>query len=309
MLRQSAGSDPASPDIKRRASRSEHLSAGYAQGTSMKGISMSGWLRAALGCSVLIASTGCMTTSAGNEMRRQLEERISELNARNDQRDQALEAKLGELAEGLDQARTLLTRDSADVGAQVQAQQQRMSELEGQLAEMTHSLNDLIEQTARARADLDDKLGKLTSKSGEITLDASQIPADKAQHFTAAYDAYKAGDHDKARALFREYVTRYSDDTKTGDAQYWVGATYLVQNKPATALGEYRKVIALYPKSPAVDTALYGMADAFFRLHACTDAKGALDALTKRKPSKTLEERVKQLNHAIKDAPKGFCTS
>jgi hypothetical protein len=51
------------------------------------------------------------------------------------------------------------------------------------------------------------------------------------------------------------------------------------------------------------------MADAFFRLHACTDAKGALDALTKRKPSKTLEERVKQLNHAIKDAPKGFCTS
>jgi tol-pal system protein YbgF len=262
-----------------------------------------------VGGGLLWLGSGCMTTSAGNEMRRQLEERIGELNAQSQQRDSALEARLNELAQGLEQARALLTRDSADVGAQVQAQQQRMAELEGQLAEMTHSLNDLIEQTSRARAELDDKLGKLTSKSGEITLDPSQIPPDKAQHFTAAYDAYKANDHDKARALFRDYVTRYPDDTKTGDAQYWVGATYLVQNKPATALGEYRKVIALYPKSPAVDTALYGMADAFFRLHACTDAKGALDALTKRKPSKTLEERAKQLSHAIKDAPKGFCTS
>ncbi|HET8937212.1 MAG TPA: tetratricopeptide repeat protein [Polyangiales bacterium] len=250
-----------------------------------------------------------MTSGAGDEMRRQLEERMSELNARQEQRAQSLEKKLQELSEGLESARQLLTRDSADVGAQVQAQQQRMAELEGQLAEMTHNLNDMIEQTAKARADLDDKLGKLTSKPGEIALDASQIPPDKSAHFNAAYDAYKAADQDKARALFKEYVARYPDDTKTGDAQYWVGATYLVQNKPATALGEYRKVIALYPKSPAVDTALYGMADAFYRLHACTDAKGALDALVKRKPSKTLEERAKQLTKAIKESPKGFCTS
>lgn len=252
-----------------------------------------------------------MTKSAGNEMRLALEKRISDVAAEDQARDSSIEAKLAQLTEGLERARALLTRDSADVGAQVQAQQQRMAELEGKIDEMTHNLTDLIEQTARARAELDDRLGKLSTKpaSGEMTLDPSQIPADKAAHFTAAYDAYKAGDQDKARALFKEYTTRYPADAKTGDAQYWVGATYLVQNKPATALGEYRKVIALYPKSPAVDTALYGMADAFFRLHACTDAKGALDALTKRKPSKALDDRAKQLGKAIKDAPKGYCTS
>ena len=251
-----------------------------------------------------------MTKSAGNEMRLALDKRISEVAAEAHARDNNLEAKLGELAEGLERARALLTRDSADVGAQVQVQQQKMAELEGKIDEMTHNLTDLIEQTARARAELDDRLGKLSKPAGgEVALDPGQIPADKAAHFTAAYDAYKAGDQDKARALFKEYVTRYASDPKAGDAQYWVGATYLVQNKPATALGEYRKVIALYPKSPAVDTALYGMADAFFRLHACTDAKGALDALSKRKPGKALEDRVKQLNKAIKEAPKGYCTS
>jgi TolA-binding protein len=252
-----------------------------------------------------------MTKSAGDELRTALDKRIEEVESANAARDTAIEAKLDELAQAVERARSLLTRDSADVGAQVQAQQQRMAEMEGKLDELTHNLTDIIEQTARARAELDDKLGKLgTAKpGGEPTLDPSAIPADKGAHFGAAYDAYKGGDQDKARALFKEYVTRYPADAKTGDAQYWVGATYLMQNKPATALGEYRKVIALYPKSPAVDTALYGMADAFFRLHACTDAKGALDALTKRKPAKALDDRVKQLGRAIKESPKAYCTS
>ena len=82
-----------------------------------------------------------------------------------------------------------------------------------------------------------------------------------------------------------------------------------MQNKPATALGEYRKVISNYPKSPAVDTALYGMADAFYRLHACSDAKGAVDALIKRKPSKALEDRAKQLGKVLKSVAKDYCTS
>jgi TolA-binding protein len=252
-----------------------------------------------------------MTKAAGNEMRLALEKQISDLQVENTARDSALEKRVQDLSDNLEKARSLLTRDSADVGAQVQTQKQSKAEIEGKIDEMTHNLTDLIEQTARARAELDDRLGKLSTPKagGELQLDPSQIPSDKAAHFAAAYQAYKANDQDKARALFKEYVTRYPADTKTGDAQYWVGATYLVQNKPATALGEYRKVIALYPKSPAVDTALYGMADAFFRLHACTDAKGALEALAKRKPAKALGERLKQLSKAIKESPKGYCTS
>jgi TolA-binding protein len=250
-----------------------------------------------------------MTKSEANqrfdEQKRDLEALQAEVRANH----LALGAKLKELEDGLEKARALLTRDSADVGAQVQAQQQKMAELEGKLDEMTHNLSGLVEQTAKAQAALDDKLKAAGAKPGEVTLDPSQIPADKTSHFTAAYDAYKASDQEKSRALFKEYLARYPRDDKAGDAQYWIGASYLVQNKPATALGEYRKVISTYPKSPAVDTALYGMADAFFRLHACTDAKGAVEALIKRKPSKALEDRAKQLSRAIRDAGKDYCTS
>ena len=262
----------------------------------------------AAGC-VWLLSACYMTKSDATERFDKQQQEIEALQAEVRANHLALGAKLKELEDGLERARALLTRDSADVGAAVQMQQQKMSELEGKLDEMTHDLSGLVEQTSKARAELDDRLGKLSTKPGEMTLDPSQIPGDRAGHFSAAYEAYKAGDHEKSRALFKEYLVRYASDDKAGDAQYWIGASYLVQNKPATALGEYRKVISTYPKSPAVDTALYGMADAFFRLHACTDAKGAIEALLKRKPSKALEDRAKQLSRAMKDAGKDYCTS
>lgn len=261
-----------------------------------------------VGCAWLLGAC-YMTKSEATERFDQQKRDFDALQAEVRANNLALGSKLKELEEGLEKSRALLTRDSADVGAQVQAQQQKMAELEGKLDEMTHNLQGLVEQTAKAQATLDDRLKAAGAKPGEVALDPAQIPSDKAAHFAAAYDAYKASDHEKARALFNEYVKRYPTDDKAGDAQYWVGASYLVQNKPATALGEYRKVISNYPKSPAVDTALYGMADAFFRLHACTDAKGAVEALVKRKPSKALEDRAKQLGKAIKDAGKGYCTS
>jgi TolA-binding protein len=271
-----------------------------------------GWLirlAAALACCGGLSA--CYITKSDANQRFEAQERkLDSLEAAVRANHLALDAKLTELEQGLEKARALLTRDSADVGAQVQAQQEKMAAIEGKLDEMTHNLAGLMESTAKAQAQLDERLGKLNpSTPGAFALDPASIPADRAAHFSAAYDAYKAGEHEKARALFKEYITRYGSDDKAGDAQYWIGASFLVQNKPATALGEYRKVIANYPKSPAMDTALYGMADAFYRLHACTDAKGAIDALLKRKPSKALEDRAKALSKALKGVPKDYCTS
>jgi TolA-binding protein len=262
-----------------------------------------------------LCSSGCLmlkkdgdALAAANERQ---EQRVAQLEAELRAKDLAMNAKLAELQEGLDRTKALLTRDSADVGAQVQSQEQRMAEIEGKLDELQHGLTEAVQQSAKSRVELDDKITKLaTTKPAEVAaVDPTLVPEDKTAHFAAAYEAYKAGEHEKARALFKEYLVRYAADDKAGDAQYWIGASFLVQNKPATALGEYRKVIASYPKSAAVDTALYGMADSFYRLHACTDAKGAVDALLKRKPSQALADRANELLRAITAAPKDYCTS
>lgn len=258
-----------------------------------------------------LQATGClMMASDGDELRTQgqaREQRLEHLEAREKEGREALDAKIAKLEEVLDQATKLLKRNSADVGAQVEAMQQQLSKAEGQIAELAHKLDVMNHEMASYRAEMDQKLGSLLTSKGK--LDPSQVPADKDAHFQAAYAAYSAGEHEKARALFREYVTRYPQDEKAGDAQYWVGASYVQQNKPASALGEYRRVIADYSKSKAFNVALFGMADAFYRLHACTDAKSAAEALLKRKPSKKLGDRTRDLLKRIKAAKSGYCTS
>jgi tol-pal system protein YbgF len=261
---------------------------------------------------VLGATTsGClMTKSAGDALRDDTNRRISQLEAQNKQDRAELEQKLKQLEDVLDRATEVLKRGSADVGAQVSQLAEQIAAAEGQLSELKHRADVTDQQFAQQRADLDAQLATLRSSGASSAAPAAAaIPSDKKDHFQAAYTAYQAGDYDKARSLWREYLTRYPTDAKAGEAQYWIGASYTQQNKPATALGEYRKVISDYAQSSAVNVALYGMADAFYRLHACTDAKSALNTLIKRKPEASLLDRAKKLLKDASSAPKGYCTS
>jgi TolA-binding protein len=268
-------------------------------------------VRTSLPLLLALAGSGClMLASDGDELRTQAQardRRIEQLEAQAAKNQQDVDQKLAELQTVLDKATAVLTRGNADVGAQVDQMRQAISTMEGSLDETRHKLDELDQQMTAQRADIDQQLAKL--RSGKEVLDPSQIPADKSGHFKLAYDAYAAGEHEKSRALFREYVMRYHDDAKAGEAQYWIGASYTTQGKPATALGEYRKVIADFGKSSAVNVALFGMADAFYRLRACGDAKSALDALLKRKPEPGLTDRAKKLNKEISGADKSYCGS
>jgi TolA-binding protein len=255
----------------------------------------------------LSLSGGCLTSGDGEEIRakaRDSDRRIVQLEQMSEQSRRDMDAKLAELQQVLDKATAVLTRGSADVGAQVEQMREQLNGIEGTVAEVRNKIETLEQQMATMRTDFDTRA---PIKGGAV--DPSQIPADKVSHFQAAYTAYTAGDQERARSLFREYVTRYHDDAKAGEAQYWIAASYTQQNKPATALGEYRKVIAEFSKSGAVNVALYGMADAFYRLKACTDAKSAIEALIKRKPDASLLDRAKRLQKEIKAAGKAYCTS
>jgi TolA-binding protein len=253
------------------------------------------------------ASSGCLTTGDGDEIRakaRESDRRIVQLEQQSEQSRRDMDAKLAELQSVIDKATAVLTRGSADVGAQVEQMREQLNTMDGTVAELRHKLEALEQQMATLRTDFDAR-----TPAAKGAVDPSQIPTDKTSHFQAAYTAYTAGDHERARSLFKEYLVRYRDDAKAGEAQYWIAASYTQQNKPATALGEYRKVIAEFSKSSAVNVALYGMADAFYRLKACTDAKSAIDALIKRKPDAALLDRAKRLQKEVKAAGRAYCTS
>ena len=263
-------------------------------------------------CAIALATTislsGCWVSKYEGEQMQQAararDERLNTLESRTELNHKALDEKVAQLEELLGRATQVLQRDSADVGAQLESLRQNLSELEGQVAEMRHDFTQYQQESAEKIATLEQR-----STSGGAVVPPEQVPPDAPSHFKKAQAAFQAGQYVEARALFMAYVQKYESDARAGEAQYWVAASYLQENKPATALGEYRKVISKYPKSSAVNVALYGMADAFYRLHACTDAKAAVDALLARKPEAALKDRANQLLKTIKAAPKGYCTS
>lgn len=268
-------------------------------------------LLATLTLTFALALSGCLTTSAGDEIRstaRAQEERIATLEQASVQNREEVDAKVRELEQVLERATQVVTRNSADAGAQVEQMREQLARLEGVVEELRHKLDAFTAEQAQYKVDLE---GRLTSGAAKPApkpvIDPAEIPGDSDGHYKAGQAAYQANEHEKARALFREFLARYPSDAKAGNAQYWIGASYLQENKPAAALGELRKVISDHAKSTAVNVALYGMADAFFRLKACTDATNAAEALINRKPDKALLDRVKKLAADIKKAPKSAC--
>ncbi len=220
------------------------------------------------------------------------------------------QTKVGELEDVLDRATKVVTRASADTGAQVESLQQQVMALEGQLAELRNEVQRQQTQLAEQQSDMERQLKKLASHVGvDTTFDESQIPADADAHWAAAQEAFDQRQFPRARALYRAFVQRHADDARADDAQYRLGMTYLEEDRPATALGEFRRVISEHADGDAADDALLAMADAFYRLHACTDARTALEAMIRAHPRSPLLPDARRKLREVQRAPRGYCTS
>ncbi|MCC6874419.1 MAG: tetratricopeptide repeat protein [Sandaracinaceae bacterium] len=261
-----------------------------------------------------LSLAACWTSqSTGDDLVRRvtaLESGASQQRAELEAEVQTAQTKVGELEKVLEQATRVVTRASADTGAQVETLQQQVQALEGQLAELRNEVSRQQSQLAEQQADMERQLKKIASRVGiEPTLDPSQIPADADAHWTAAQQAYDGRDWGRARALYRAFVERHREEPRADDAQYRIGMTFMEEQRPATALGELRRVIADFPRGDAVDDALLAMGDAFYALHACTDARAALDTLVRTQPSSPLINAAREKLRVIQRAPRGYCTS
>jgi len=206
-----------------------------------------------------------------------------------------LEVKRRELEEALEEASRVLRRNSADQGLQIEEIIDRLAVMEGEIAELRMESSGVSQQHLARNAELQRKLSEVARAAGmDVPLESSQIPDNKKKHYETAVKAYRINEHSYARALLRTYVERYPNDSKADDAQYMVGSSYLRQGQPASALGEFRKVISTYRKGDVLDKTLYDMAQAFLQVRACNDAETALKALLKNHKKSPLFPKAKK---------------
>lgn len=267
-----------------------------------------------------IAAVGCFPKGEGESLSRASalhEERLTSLETGMErERTQMQEAlanaqtKVAELEAVLERATDVVTRNSADLGTDVIALREQLQAMEGTVAELQNELANTQRQIGEQQQEFDQRIQQFARKAGvDMPVDASQIPAGANDHFSAAYRAFQSGDHSQARALFRAFVERHGDNDNVDNAQYWIGKSYLEEGRPAGALGEFRRVLSSWPQGDAIDETLFDMGDAFFQLHACTDAKAALEALISGHPRSPLITEARSKLREVRRAPRSACTS
>ena len=219
-------------------------------------------------------------------------------------------AKVAELETVLQQATQVVTRNSADTGARVDELQQALAVQSGQIDELRHELSRIQEEFREQQGDYENRMKRLARRAGvDMPVDETEIPAAPDDHFRAAQVAYEAREFSTARALFRAFVSRYASDARADDAQVHIGQSYLVEDRPATALGELRRVITEFASGDQVPAALLGMGDSFYRLHDCENARVSYDTLMRAHPRSPQAADARTRLRDVQRAPAGYCTA
>jgi TolA-binding protein len=222
----------------------------------------------------------------------------------------SLRADLQATRERLDNA----LRANADSGADLMSEKARINQMVGRIDELAHSIDELKTSVTAMRTELDARIDEL-KRQQTATLVAQQtppsppvpIPPDKAQHFAAVENAYKAKDWGLTRTFGHEYMNRYPTDDKADDVLYLMGDADLQDARASSALGEFTNLLKTFPKSNMLDKTLFGIGEAYMQMHACSDAKLAYEACAAHFPKEKIGADAKKRIADIDKAPPGSC--
>lgn len=194
----------------------------------------------------------------------------------------AMRADLEATRQRLDNA----LRANADSSTETMTTKQRLNDLAGRVDEANHGLEELRRDVGATRTEIYAKMDDL--KRAQTVAPAApapppvQVPQDKAAHFKQLEEAHAKKDFAAVRVLATEYVNRYPSDDKADDALFFAGDADLTDQRPSSALGNYNRLLKLFPRSNVLDRTLYGMGEAYMMMHDCANAKLAYEACDKR---------------------------
>jgi TolA-binding protein len=238
------------------------------------------------------------------------------LKAQNDalaKRVQADEADLAAMKGDLQGTRDRLEnalRANADTGSDLLSSKARINDLAGRADELAHSIEELRKIQQDTRNEIDTKLDAITRQQDvqkAPTPPPVQIPADKETHYQAVQGAYGQKDWPLVRTLGHEYVVRYATDDRADDVQFLLGDADLQDNRPTSALGEFNRLLKVYPRSDKLDKTLYAMGEAYLQLHDCVNAKLAFGAVEQRFAREKIGTQAKGKIASIDHPAAGMC--
>lgn len=243
--------------------------------------------------------SGCFwvtTKSEGETLRKDL----TLVQGRLDAKERALDDQIAQLQKVLEDATKVLKRNSADIGADVEALRAEVRTANGLVTAINNTMADLKQAFDTYRKGNDARLDALEQRlvqieSGKPT--ASSSPEELWKLGTAAFQAARYND---AIEIFKRLTQTYPTNERAGEAVYFRGQAYTNLKDWDHAISVYQQLYDKYPDSQLSDDGLYFAALAAQQLKNCTEARTYLDLVKKKYPRSNVTKQVNELDAALK---------
>jgi tol-pal system protein YbgF len=246
-----------------------------------------------------LPASGCFwvtTKSEGEALRKDL----TLVQSRLDAKEKTLDDQIAQLQKVLEDATKILKRNSADIGADVEALRSEVRTANGLVTAINNTITELKQSFDTYRKGNDARLDALEQRlvqieSGKPT--ASSSPEELWKLGTAAFEAQR---YNEAIEIFKRLTQTYPTHDRADDAVYFRGQAYTNLKDWDHAIGVYQQLIDKYPDSSLADDGLYFAALAAQQLKNCTEARTYLDLVKKKYPRSNVIKQADELDKSLK---------
>jgi tol-pal system protein YbgF len=226
-------------------------------------------MRSALGLVVCAVLAGCATSPEQDPVVQKLTEMDSRL---------------------LRIERVLSNQSLLQLSQGVEASQNEVRMLRGQLEELQHNVSRNQDQLREQYSDVDRRLSAVESGGGGAAAPLSSgsgtslpVPqGDDRANYQAAFDLLKDGKYPEATAAFKQFMATFPDSVLADNAWYWLGESHYVTKQYGDALKSFRTVVDKYPASRKMPDALLKIGYCNYELKNWSEARTALNQVVQQ---------------------------
>ena len=247
-----------------------------------------------MAAAVLLATPGCFwvnTKSDGTKLRKD----VAALDKRVADKEQDMGSKIAELKTTLDDAAKLLKRNSADLGADLDALRADVRKATGLVETISADYAETKKSYELRLASLEQRLAAL--ETGKGAAPAGDTPESL---WSLGKVAFEAARYAEAAETFRKLATLHPAHDRADDAQYFRAEALVKAGDNEAAIREYQRVFDRYADSTLADDAMFRAAEAAFAIKQCGEARAYLAQLKTKYPKSNLIKKADEKDKEIK---------
>lgn len=251
--------------------------------------------------------SGCFWVTTKSEGKK-LKTEVADLDTRLKTKEENIDDKVKKLQSVLDEATKLLTRNSADLGAEMETLRSDYRNMAGLVNEANRYAEEVRKEVAALEAAnakekeaLEDRLLELEKRLVALEKAASDpTPKTASDLYAVGKAAFDDGQYPKAREMFKTLVSNFPGHDKAPYAQYYWGESYYLEKDYDRAIREFQKVFDKYDDSKLADDSLYRAGEAAHAIQRCSEARAYFGLLRQKYPKSSLYKKAKSKDAQLK---------